>query len=106
MENEEIINKIKSKFILNYIFDYIKDVNFKLKLFIYSKSNQNKLDLNLIIYKELFFKKIGFDLDNYLYTKLNNKDILNKNYQYFLIKNKLNKEIFENILYEILIKKK
>ena len=92
MENEGIINKIKSKFILNYIFAYIEDTNFKLNLFIYSKSNQNKLDLNLIIYKEFFLKRIGFDLDNYLYINSHNKDILNKNFQDFLLKYKLNKE--------------
>lgn len=41
MENEEIIDKINSKFILNHIFDYIEDSNFKLKFFIHSKSIQN-----------------------------------------------------------------
>ena len=101
---EELIKKIKSKFILNHLFNYIKDNNFKLKLFIYSKSIQNKLDLN-VIYTELYLKKIGFNLDNYLYIKSTNKDILNNSYQKFLSENKFNKVKFENILYEILKKK-
>ena len=101
---EELIKKIKSKFILNHLFNYIKGNNFKLKLFIYSKSIQNKLDLN-IIYIELYLKKIGFNLDNYLYIKSTNKDILNNSYQKFLSENKFNKVKFENILYEILKKK-
>ena len=32
MENGELINNIKSKHILNYIFNYIEDKNFKDKL--------------------------------------------------------------------------
>ena len=65
MENKELINKIKSNYILNNILDYIKDTNFKLKLFIHSKLNQNKLNLK-VIYKEIFLEKIGFNLDKYL----------------------------------------
>ena len=69
MEKKDLINKIKSKYILNYIFYFIKDTKFKLKLFLHSKSIQDKLNLKLINYKELFLNKIGFDLDIYLYTK-------------------------------------
>ena len=98
VEVEELINKIKSKFILNYVFDYIKDTNFKVKLFIHSKSYQKKLDLKLLTYKELFLNKIGFNLDNYL-----NSDS-NENYDNFLLENKINKEEFENMVYEILNK--
>ena len=82
MEKEKLIDKIKANFILNGIFDYIQDTNFKLKLFIHSKSNQKKLDLELVIYKDLYLNKIGFDLDYYLYSKYN-KEFLNKNYQNF-----------------------
>ena len=38
MDNEELINNIKSKHILDYILNYIKDKNFKDKLFLYSKN--------------------------------------------------------------------
>ena len=105
MEKKELLNKIQSKFILNNIFDYIKDTNFKLKLFIHSKSIQNKLDLKIINYKELYLNKIGFDLDKYLYTQSCSKNILNINYKNFLLKINFNKDEFENVLYEILKRK-
>ena len=46
IEKKELIKKIKSNYNLNGIFDYIKDKNFKLKLFIHSKAIQNRLNLN------------------------------------------------------------
>ena len=46
MENQGIINKIKSIYILQDIFNYIKDSNFKYKIFIHSKYFQNKLNIN------------------------------------------------------------
>lgn len=101
MENKELINKIKSNYILNNILDYIKDTNFKLKLFIHSKLNQNKLNLK-VIYKEIFLEKIGFNLDKYLNIERFSANAINMHYQEFLSDNKLNKEEFENILYEIL----
>ena len=103
MENEELIYNIKSKHILNYIFNYIKDNNFKDKLFLYSKKLQIKFDIKLIGLKENYLNKIKFDLDKYLYIKssLSEKDILTIKYNEFLIENKLNKERIENIIYEI-----
>ena len=105
MENQDLINKIKSKYIFKYIFSFIKDSNFKLKLFIHSKSYQNLFELKKISYIEAFLKKIGFNLNNYLCAKIKDIDNLNKNYQNFLLKNKLHKEEFENILNEILTNK-
>ena len=69
MEYIGLINRIKSNYILKNIFKYITEKNFKLKLFIYPKSNQNRLDLELD-YQEIYLKEIGFNLDNYLYTEL------------------------------------
>ena len=60
MKNKQMINNLKSKHILNYIFNYIKDKNFKDKLFLYSKKLQNKLDIKLIGLKENYLKKIKF----------------------------------------------
>ncbi len=37
MEKTEIYEKIKSKYIIEKIFEYIKDENFLFKLFIHSK---------------------------------------------------------------------
>ena len=74
MDNKDLINKISSQYILNNIFRYIKDINFNLKLFIHSKSNQNKYDLKTK-YLEIFLKKTNFDLDKYLYSKVSIKYI-------------------------------
>ena len=103
MENGELINNINSRLILNYIFNYFEDKNFKDKLFLYSKKFQNKLDIKLIGLKENYLKKIKFDLDKYLYIKpyLYSKDVLTKEYIKFLTKNKLVKEKIESIIYDI-----
>jgi hypothetical protein len=80
MENGELIINLKSKHILDYIFDYIKDKNFQFKLFLYSKKLQIKFDINIIKLKEKYLKKLKFDLDKYLYIEpyLYKKDCLIK----------------------------
>ena len=100
MKNGELINNIKSKYILNYIFDYIKDKDFQLKLFLHSKKCQKKFDINLIILKEKYLQKIEFDLDAYLFIKPNlyKKDYLTNEYNEFFKSKKLNKEIIEKII--------
>ena len=104
MENQGIIDKIKSVYIIKNIFNFIKNSSFQLKLFIYSKYFQNKLNIKLIDYKEQYLKKLKFNLELYLYSKeqKNNVDLLKQKYNKFLSDNKLNKEIFEDILYEVL----
>ena len=79
-----LIEKVKSKYILNTIFDYISNNDYKLKLFIHSKTLQNKFDLQ-IEYRYSFLKEylsvkefilldlINEKLDtNYFYKNLNN----------------------------------
>ena len=102
MENGELIINLNSKHILNYIFDYIKDKNFQFKLFLYSKKLQIKFDINIIKLKEKYLKKLKFDLDKYLYIEpyLYKKDCLIKEYNNFLKKKKMDKEI-ENVIYDI-----
>ena len=104
MENQGIIDKIKSVYIIKNIFNFIKNSSFQLKLFIYSKYFQNKLNIKLIDYKEQYLKKLKFNLELYLYSKeqKNKVDLLKQKYNKFLSDNKLNKEIFEDILYEVL----
>ena len=94
MDNEELINNIKSKHILDYILNYIKDKNFKDKLFLYSKKFQNKLVIKLIRLKENYLKKIKFNLDKYLYIEPNSFqiDYLTKEYNKFLIEKQINKK--------------
>ena len=101
MENIHFILNINSIYILKNIFNYIKDNNFQLKLFKYSKHFQNKLNLK-VFYQEKYLKKIRFNISNYLHTEEYNKDYLNKKYEEFLSKNAFNKNEFENIIYNIL----
>ena len=101
MENQDLINKIKSSYIIKNIFNYIKDNNFQLKLFIHSKLFQNKLDLTLI-YKEKYIDKIGFDINKYLHKEKDKGDDLIKKYDNFLLENKLNKKEFENIIIDVI----
>ena len=103
MENGELINNIKSNHILNYIFDYIKDTNFQLKLFLYSKKFQKMFDINLIMLKVKYLQKIEFDLYKYLYIEPYEfkKDFLTNEYNNFFKSKNLNKEIIEKIIYDI-----
>jgi len=103
MESAKVINNIKSIHILNYIFNYIKDKDFKEKLFLYSKKLQNKFDIKLIGLKDKYLKKIKFDLDKYLYIEPYSfkKDCLTKEYNKFLTENQIDKKKIENIIYEI-----
>ena len=102
MDKGELINNIKSKYILDCIFNYIKDKNFQLKLFLYSKKFQLKFGINLNILKEIYLQKIDFDLDKYLYHfYLFYNDHLSIEYNNFLKEKKLNKEIIESIIYDI-----
>jgi hypothetical protein len=88
------MHNIKSNYVLKSIFDYIKDKNFALKLFAYSKLFQNKLNLDSVKYKEAYLDKIGFDITNYLVCKF-------YSLERFLKEKKLNKEDIENLLYKI-----
>ena len=102
MEKTDLINKIQSTFIINYIFKYIKNPNFILKFFLYSKLYQNKLDLEILYQNVIIHKCIGFKLDNYLSSEYINLD---EKYQQFLSDNGIEKEEFENLLYKILKRK-
>ena len=77
-----ILNNISSKFILSSVFNFIKNENFKNKLFSYSKLFQKKLNLNFNEYKDKYISQIGLDYDNYLSLDYNirkfDKDILKK----------------------------
>ena len=102
MKNKELINNINSKYILNCIFNYIKDKNFKNKLFLYSKKLQIKFDIKLLELKENYLKELNFDKCLYIKPRSFKKDILAIKYNKFLKEKKLNKEIIEKLIYEIL----
>ena len=56
-----ILNNIKSKYILNFIFGYIKNKNYPYILFNYSKLLQKKLDLTLNSYKEKYNEQLKLE---------------------------------------------
>ena len=68
MEDEDVslFDKIKSKYIQNKIFEYIKNENFKFKLFLYSKKFQKKLELEPIDFKERYVIQSKITYENYL----------------------------------------
>ena len=96
MENEKyMIDNIKSRYIFYFIFDFIKDENFKFKLFTYSKKYQNIFHLDLFSYKDLYYKLIfghlKINIFDYFskYPKEDNTELKNKLSQ-DLIENKVN----------------
>ena len=103
MENQGIINKIKSVYIIQNIFNYIKDNKIQFKLFRHSKYFQKKLNINFLDCKEKYLKNIGFNINDYLFLKEEEyeNNFLNKKYKDFLLKNKINKKLFETLIYEI-----
>lgn len=58
IDNKYGLDNIKSKFLLESIINYIKDENYKLKLFFNSKKYQEALNISLNNYKEKHFEKI------------------------------------------------
>ena len=98
---QKLIDKIKSVYILKNIIDYIKDNRIQFKLFQYSKKYQNNLKIKVSFQKK-YLKKIGFNISNYLYTEIYDKEYLNKKYNEFLLEKDINKKKFEDILLELL----
>ena len=100
-----MIYKIKSKYILKNIFNYIANKNIQMKLFFHSKYFRNRLDLD-IVYKKIYLDFFGFNLKKYLHKKEDDNDYniyaLEKEYNSFLFKNNLKKEAIENIIFELL----
>ena len=92
METNSILEKIKSKYMFQKIFDYIKEENFKFKLFLYSKFFQKKLELGFDNYKEAYISQSKINFNDYLccYSLFNEKS---KNFD----KNILNKKLEEDL---------
>ena len=114
IDNKYGLDNIKSKFLLENIINYIKDENFKLKLFTYSKKYQGALNISLNNYKEKYFEKIRINLlnvneffslysdysfiflDNGGYPGYYNQNYFQKNFEIF--KKKFNNSIIQNYL--------
>ena len=102
MENQKLISKIKSKYILLHILNYIKDKNIHYKLFGYSNFYQERINIKKIYYKKNYLDKI-FPYRSFLVQynyKYNNN--LNKQYNKCIIEKKLNKKELENIIYDVI----
>ena len=104
MIKKRILERINSKYVLSKITDYIEDNNFIYKLFLYSKSFQEKLNIGLIYYKALYFQKKGLNIEEYELCESNqvtdtfDKNILTNKYKEDLEKFKIDKKIFEKII--------
>ena len=102
MEKKRMIYEIKSKYIIKHIYNYIQDKHFALKLFFYSKYFQIRLDINYSYCYKKYLDEMQFQLCDYLHCRyMYKKDLLRTKYDNFLLENKLNKEEFEHIIYEI-----
>lgn len=106
MENESMLEKINSIYIHEKIYEYIKDVNFKHKLFKHSKHYQKILELDNSSYKEKYIFQTKINFNDYLccYSLFNgkpkdfDKNILSKKLEEDLKKHHLN----INTVYEFL----
>ena len=106
MENKSLFETINSKYIRQRIFDFIKDENFKFKLFIHSKLYQKQFELEMIDFKERYITQTKINIDSYLlcYNLFNtdpkhfDKTILNTKLQEDLVKNNLNIDIIHEYL--------
>ena len=99
-----MISEIKSKYMLMRVYNFIEDKNFAHKLLFYSKKYQNKLEINYSYCYEKYLEELHFDLNDFIhrYEDEYKKDILRKEYDNFIIKNGLNKDKFEKIIYEVI----
>ena len=82
MKKMNLINKIKSKYILGALLNYINDDKFKMKLFAYSKLFQKKFNFSISDYEIEFLNKTQFDYNNYLKIseKTFNEEYFDKQY--------------------------
>ena len=59
------MSDLKSPYIYEIIFNFIKDENYKYKLFQYSKKMQKKVSINLIDYQNRYIDRFYFNLNDY-----------------------------------------
>ena len=103
MENQQLIHKIRAKYVYKFIFKFVLDQDFEIKLFSYSKYFQNKLKIDFSYCYKKYLDSLDFDFHKYLNQEeiFFEKDMLIKKYDNFISKNKLNKERFDNIIYKL-----
>ena len=69
-ESEPLLLRIKSKYILDNIIDYIENKIFMLKFATYSKKLQKKLNYEFIFYQNYYFTKLQMMPVYYFFTHL------------------------------------
>ena len=104
MNNESILDQINSKFVHEKIYDYIRDENFKFKLFKHSKYYQNKLEIDVFNYKERYIYQTKINFNDYLccYSLFNGKP---KDFDKSILSKKLEDDLKKhhltiNVMYE------
>ena len=107
MENKSVLNKIKSKYILLKIFSFIENSDFLYSFFVYNKSFQQKLDLELVDYERAYLEKFGIDFRNYVFCERNrfqggfDKNLLKRFLENDILKNNLDLNLIQKIIVDI-----
>ena len=91
-----LINKIKSTYIIQYIFNYIQDNNFQYKLFNYSKLIHQKLNIRLDDYISKYIEQEELKSDKYP-SEDNFKKIINNNTIYISYDHKSKNKYYKKI---------
>lgn len=105
-----MLKEIKSKYILEIIFQFIKDKNIKLKLFVHSKYFQNLFDLSLYNFQKEYLhslKNYNSYYDDYLclFSVYAKKTSLSDKYnKYIKSLNNIPREIIERDIFELIVK--
>ena len=94
-KNYTKLEKIRSKYACNQIFDFIEDKNFKYKLFIHSKLYQKKLDIVLTDYEKIS-SCLDLNISDYLYNENPNK--MQKKLENDIKEYQLDKDIIQNYI--------
>ena len=92
MENNSILTKIESIYVLKSIFEYLKKEK-TLNLFVYSSFFQKKLDLKLSDYQSKYINRLGINYDKYLFDSSPNIDLAQM-LEDDLLKVKIDRNIF------------
>ena len=108
MENNEILKKVSSRYILKGIISYIYDIDVPFKLFNHSKYFQQALELNYFVYIERYFDKLGLNFLDFTYLDYSefsdffDKDILKKNLNKKLSELKIDVELINKFAMDYL----
>ena len=78
---KKILERINSKYILGFIFKYIKNDNLKFELFRYSKLFQKMMKFELFDYQQKFFMKKKIYLEKYLLNAYSIKNYFTEKFQ-------------------------